>query len=494
MAIVRVTRGISEWVQRNFDNVGQDVQRKDGDYAESTGLVWDRHLRRLVPLPMFTDFDGLPTGYDQPHGVHYEEYEGWIRVMYSKADGTMACALYEPHRPNYYGDGLKYDGVRDLSLAGWSHVTGLHGQYAAGADGFHILIITTSGKLYKKQDDILTQVGTKQGFVALSVYGGTVFAIQGDGDLYKLNSGGTDFDLYLDKPASGYTIAKMFPHKQYLAIVAYDSGGVAHVLRVPDSYAQKWHEIALLDVNHNPGQLQTTGSNRVTVLGDDIYLLTASEGGGGMANFVLYKVSGSAFVRVATIAHEMESDLTLYRVRSSIYAVNGQIVCVISDTVYVLVGSRFSTWAQTPQLEQHDNQSFGMSYCANGFVFLFGQRSSDSVWTFWYSDPMNNISGGEVITSRLTMGSPGTDKHLHSITVLLDAEVEDVEHKTVVYYRVNADTAWTELTASGGDAGLFLRFDEIKVGFYLMQIRVVLNNSATGRTGISEISVTYTTP
>lgn len=463
MAIVRVTRGISEWVQRNFDNVGQDVQRKDGDYAESTGLVWDTRLRRLIPLPAFESVTTSPD-YTLISGGWYADSGGdepVISFFCRRNSDNRICAV-DYLIPDFF--------LFDVKL--WAAGT-LYTNVGNRISSRGLRWYTMNGDIYNSSDTTTVfSAPVNDRYLMMAVYGNDLYAIDNEYSIYRLNDDGSAFNLYLEGNISigspSYIVLGFSAHRQALSLVLRDNSGRVLIVRVPDTYAQKWHEVLSFKVGYSG----TTGFDvsGVEFSGEDILVAHRSERATSIT-----RASTSDIDVLARFTHGLDSsvDFALWE---------GYRLLLVDDVLHIQSGGGFAVW------KDFGAAVSGINYGA-GMVFLRTGSTS-----FAHSSLTDFVSGGEVITSRLTMGSPGTDKHLHSITVLLDAEVEDVGHKTAVYYRVNANEAWTELTASGGDAGLFLRFDDIKVGFYLMQVRVVLNNSVTGRTGISEISATYSTP
>jgi len=478
----QVAKALRVWTQSEFSNVGQGIQHSDGDYAESTGLVYDEQLRRLVPLPAF-EANTLSTGFSDIKLTHYSDSIGGDAFIYiscmRNSDNKFALQMHAAHD-------FSLDSTQQWSTTAVPRGVGASRHVYMVGENWYIL----GGSIFNGSDKAVAFFSTSGDFETIAAYGDRLYAALDNGDLYRLSDDTTTFELYLGAVGAtsanfSFNIMKLFAYKQALGLVARDGGGRIHLFRIPDTYAQSWHALGVIDELTSDTisiALETCIGEKVIVLRGDVFVLRAVSSGDDYGLFNLYRFSGSSFEVVASMRHETIGDgFGTVNVAVSITSWKGHVLLSINKDIYIRCGSGFAVWKEgfDDAIEIHEAGDRVMA--------------TDGDAAFWNSSTDTFITGGEVITSRLEMDAPGTEKFLHSITVLLDAEVEDVGHLTAVYYRINNNSEWTLLSATGGDGGMFLRYDEMKVRFYLLQIRVVLNNSTTGRTGISAINATFTT-
>jgi hypothetical protein len=443
-----------EWVQREWTRAGAPLYERAGDFHELSGLLPDRRgdLQRgpgwssIVTIAGFTDisamyYDGL-----------YNRY-----VMIGKnASNHLAAA--------YYSSIWTPSAVTELTSA-TSNAGGVQGFRALLFNGNSYLIGANKrvykGAYYSYAHSEFYATADAWMLVRASA---ELFMVTNAGAVFKLNDAQDAFESYAT-PEEYLIPLAAYPYRGYLCILAQLQTGGIGIYRVSIPTHNAFHEITRV---YAP--IDTLAYNAaISVLHDDTIYFSPGprETPDGTYTVDVYAFNGSQVEKVAQIP-----DAAPYSQAQGLLSWNGELVywSLFQTTAkfLVLAGDAFTEFAPSSAMN------------ASGFNALAGVLAGDLVVTGknpagthgLYHAGADTFQDGYMVTSRLDMGHPGTQKVLHRLTVLLDEAVEDFN--VVIKYRVNDATTWTTATTKSETKRVTV--DDLGVSFYTLEVRVDLDD------------------
>jgi hypothetical protein len=312
-----------------------------------------------------------------------------------------------------------------------------------------------------------------------------MFLATDSGEILRLDSGNSQFDSYHD-PAATLNPIYLTPFRQYMTVVNKGDDDQINIFRLPDYAAHGLHQLGHVP---SPAHFSDHGCP-VMLFQDEIYMLTYQQRQpGDLYDIDVYAFNGHETKRVARLtgrpAFPSPSAVGLLVWHDKLLFYDLDTTGASGHDVLALVGDRFVDFAPTGDIGGNGQITPWIGSLGD-YLVCTHYAGGDGV----YYAHRKTLQDGYLETAYLDMHQPGREKRLEQITVLLDGEA--ASFKVNVKYRVDDATGWTT-ALSGADDTRTVRATAIGVPFYLLQVRVELDDD-TGNNediGIEAISVLY---
>jgi len=445
-----------EWVQTKWTRADVSLYERDGDFYELSGLLPD-HRGDLQRGPGWSSLVPI-TGLTAITAMYYDHSYNRYVMIGMNADSHLAAA--------YYSSSWEASTVTELSAATTN---------AAGVRGFRATLF--NGASYIVGADKKVYKGTFYNQAHSELYGtadawmlvrasAELFMVTTEGKVYKLADDQASFEIYAT-PEEYLVPLAAYPYRGYLMVLGQLETGDIGIYRVSIPTHTAFHELTRLyaPIDHY------AWSSAISALHGDVIYFSPGPRTVPDGTYVVdvYAFNGSRVEKVAEVP-----GAALYSQAQGLLSWNGELVywSLFETTARfkVLTGDAFTEFAPSSAMN------------ATGFAALAGVLAGELVVTGVNVEDVQGVKyagvdtfqDGYVVSSRLDMGHPGTQKVLHRLTVLLDEATADF--KVVVKYRVNDATSWT--TATTGNNTKRVTTDDMGVSFYTLEIRIDLDDDS----------------
>ena len=451
-----------EWVQTKWTRANVPLYERDGDFYELSGLLPDHRgdLRRgpgwssMVTITGLTDIAAMY--YDTP-------YRRYVMIGKNASDHLAAA---------YYSSSWTASSVTELSSA-TSNAGGVSGFRAVLFNGSSY-VVGADKKVYKgtSYDQAHSAFYSTADAFLLVRASAELFMITTAGKVYKLADDQASFEIYAT-PEETLVPFAAYPYRGYLMVLAQLETGDVGVYRISIPTHSAFHELTRL---YAPIDYYAYYSAISALHGDVIYFSPGPRKMPDNSYVVdIYAFNGSQVKKVAEVP-----GASLYSQAQGLLSWNGELVYwSLHDTTakfLVLVGDAFTSFAPSTAMDATDFDA--LAGVLAGDLVVTGVDAKD-VQGVRYGG-VDKFQDGYVVSSRLDMGHPGTQKVLHRLTVLLDEAGSGF--KVVVKYRVNDVSSWT--TATTGNNTRRVTIDDLGVSFYTLEVRVDLDDDTGSEFGL----------
>jgi hypothetical protein len=476
---------VRTWTQRHFTRPGIDLDRPADSAREDPNACWELSCLAPDPVtctlrrgPAWTAAAALPAGIGDIAGAFLDTTNG--RYCFIGEDGGDMKLIYTDH--NFTAWQGPYTLLSGVTLGG---LTGRNVSLWGGT----LWVIGHNGNVYRNA----TYTGALgAAFYAadnidiLSPMNDRMFAASTTGDIKRLLSDGSAFGDY-HTPAVDLLPLFLGPFRQYMTVVNRGHDDQVNVFRLPDYAAHGLHQLGHLPT---PAHYADYGCP-VANWDDKLWFVTGQQGlPASLHRLDLYTFNGheislaASMDRVDALDDPTIAGLLVWNNRLVFYDLDG--TGYTGHAFKTLVGGTFVSYA--PLASVGGGGAMVPFATALGDYLLVTDKT-DTAQRIHYAN-REKLQDGTLITSRLDMGQAGRLKRLDRIAVVLDGAASGF--KVVVKYRVDDTAAWT--TATTGDNTNLVLATDLGVEFYLLQIRVDLDDDTGGHQdiGLEALSLTYT--
>lgn len=471
---------IREWTQRHFTAPNRaiarpsDNPRQDPNTVETLSALYpDYHTGVLKRGPTWTAAPDLPSGISDIAGAFYDVANERYCLI-GENSGNMVL-VYTTTWASWLGP---YTILSSKTLGG---KTGRNVSFWGG----YLWVINEDGDIYRGTD----YTAALASFYASSdaqvlapmndrLYGGTDTAT-----VLRLRSDSTMGDYH--DPVGELNPVYLTPFRQYLTVVSEGDDVTIDIFRLPDYAAHGLHQLGRLP---SPGILSNTASP-FALYDDRIWMLTGRQAESGSTTRIdVYAFDGHRIRHVAWAdglpALTDPDAVGLFTHHNRLILYNLDCTTASGHTFLTLVGDGFADYAPLASV----GGSALMTPFATGLGDYMICTAYGTPHDVYYAR-RDSLQDGYVELSRLDMGHPGLKKRLARLTVVLDGAATNFD--VILKYRVDDASAWT--TAKTQDNTRIVIADDLAVEFYLLQIRIDLDDD-TGNDediGIAAVSAVY---
>ena len=465
---------ITEWNQYQWTQPNVELYQNAGDFYSAEGLILreDELLRRG---PAWSGHVDLASGIQNIEGGFWNEDSNQF-VFIGEDDAATPSDIVIC----YFTSVWTVPTVHVVSTA----TAGLGGKNMQNVQywGGDLWLIGANRHVYRGNNytsGTLTDFDADGNAIILFPAGDRMYVVRDNGTVERLNDADNAFEAHYD-PIASLDIVYATAFRGYILLAGRGDDGTLSLYRLPDRSNNAPTTLPTLSTLHGTGDYPTKG-RLFTIHNDELYF---SPGrirtlGGSVTRYWIgiYRFTGShiEFVtRLLNIPFNPETvGLLTWQDQLVYYALNQgdsdpQIKLMLGnawidfDPLSVDEENNYSPWIGT--LNGHlvtsahdDTNGEGVHYAGRG-----------------------TLADGHIVTSRLHFDSPGREKRLEQITVILDGAATDF--KIVVKYRVDDATSWT--TATTGNNTRIVRATSIGASFYTLQIHIDLDDDSGGNKDI----------
>ena len=452
-----------------------ELWRRPGDFEELSDLMVHQNGRELVRVPGWSAYAALFAA-GQCDDVYFIVYDvATAHLVFVGEDGGTLYA-FEPEAAARHQLTVAVDnigGLYPLNVLNW---------------GGHFYFIGDDGDVYRGADFKAAAAvfyGNADAH-ALVAWGDRVYLATTSGSILNVNDADNAFEAFYT-PLDDIDVAFMTPFRGYLLVAALSADGTLVFYRLTATA-----HFATGSTLPSVSGLSIGRGARFVVHGDDLYFTPGYiPQPDGVRRYDVYRFNGSQVEFVARI-----DDVDSGAAATGLLSWNDWLVFYElvdgaggTATLRVLLGDSFVVLTtQATAVIVHTPLAASI---AGQIVTTADVVAPATIGYYVFNKAgVADLQDGYLITSRLDMGSPGLQKRLLRLTVLLDGAAEDFF--TIIKYRVDDTTAWT--TAVTSDDTRRATFDIITdVRFYTLQLRVDLDDD-TGNDEdirIGAVSVVY---
>jgi len=464
-----------EFIQRDWLRPGMNVYRNPGDLSTLTALVPDEHgsLKRTDAWSTVVD---LGTGIENIRGGFWDDANNrYVVIGQDTPTPPTKIAL------TYFSSSWALKGtVYDVTAA--TAALGGKDQMNVAYWGGDLYVIGADKKVYRGADYTagLTEFyGTADAWL-LCPAGDRMYLVTEAGLVYTLNAADNAFALHYD-PIGALDIQYATTFRGYLLLFARGDDGTMSILRLPD--AATTTPKSMQELARVPGSGDLPDYGLLFAHHDDkIYFSPGRQPRFDSNRDVpIYSFNGSQITRTAIISATAASTseavgIISWQDQLLFYALNTG-----GDQVLkVMVGDGF---ADLPTISPAVVSSYvpWLGVMGTSEIVMSGNDASSGEGIYHlggtHETGNTDLADGTLVTAWLDMGSPGKEKYLNSITVLLTAANANVEPE--IYYRVNGASDWTTATTTANVTRA--NTENLKTSFFTLQVRVIIDdNNASG--------------
>ena len=487
---------LKEWTQHEWTHPGRSLYRYKGDFYDLSCLMRDAK-GRLRRCPAFSSYVEIASGFDDLIGVWYNEDTAHWHVL-----GTYNSMITTIATDDDWDELETVGNIQNL-LAAIDTLGGLIGRNYSFWGG-DLYIIGDDKKVYRGSPALgqayLSELDGGGDVVLLCPYGDRMYAATETGTIMRLTDADDGFDDFYD-PVGDLQVVYMAGIKEYLAVVTIDPTGnlIIHKLDPTTAPTKVLDELGSLDF----GTPSTNGAFFVTV-GDNIYLSPGSQlMPDDQVEIPIYRFNGSRendaiISHVTTLVLETGTGygagytadtsvgLLNWRGRLVLYTLPNPSGSAVTHTLHVLTGDGFTTLATTTCSAA---MTTPIAVTAGGEIIV-GNEDGGSEHGFKHFGNSGGLQDGYLQTSYLDMGSPGKEKRLNRISVILNDEATGF--KIVIKYRTDDTTSWTTATTANGTRHATIDITAPNT-FYTIQLKIELDDDTGNNEDIriDALSVIY---
>ena len=467
---------VKEWVQDAWLRPGVELWRKNGDFLEVSNLIPTRDGLQLVRTPAWsaqvrTDTNGLTD----VRGAFFDADNDRIVLVGADGSGDLASA--------YLSSAWSLSSNTTLN----STPTNLGGCSMRNVAWFGgvLYAVGSNGKLYSGSSytGALTSFNANTWHHSLAPIDERLYSCSVAGRIDMTNYDNSSLTVY-DAPINDLGTPMFFSgYRGYGLLITQDAEGLIRCIRVPlDASTKYFQELTTL---HEYGVLPDYGS-LACFHDDEIYFSPGYYTRMGSENALnVYAFNGSYARHVAEIRHDPNTGGSGFPTAAGLLSWRGELLYYAMEGTAqifkVLRGERFAEFATLSATASA--QPFAA--VVGGHLIATADDTNEGI--HYLQDTA--ADDGYVITPRLDMGSPGREKRLSRIAVLLSDAATSFGCK--VEYRVNDTAAWT----SGGTDSNTQRAEvsDLGVSFYTLQVKVTLDDDTGSNEDIriDALSVIY---
>ncbi|HUV95804.1 MAG TPA: hypothetical protein VMX14_13395 [Anaerolineae bacterium] len=478
-----------EFVQREWSRPGMNVYRQPGDLSSLTALLPDQHglLRRTDAWSTILD---LGAGIQNIRGGFWDDANNTY-VVIGQDTATPATKIVL----TYFSSTWTIKGtIYDVTSATAS--LGGKDQMNVSYWGGDLYVIGADKKVYRGSDYTggLTEFyGTADAWLLFPA-GDRMYMITEAGTVYRLNATDDAFETHYT-PIGSMDIQYATPFRGYLLLFATRDDGSMAIYRLPDAATATPKGMQQIATVPGSGDLPDYGV-LFAHFRDEIYFSPGRLNRFDSTRDVpIYAFNGTQITLTATVTAVpvTANDVT------GLVAWQNNLVFYNLDTggdqvVKVLLGDGF---ADLPILSPAVVSGYvpWISVLSSTEIVMSGNHATSGEGVYHlggtHETANTDLADGTLITAWLDMSSPGKQKYLNSITVLLTAANANVEPE--IYYRLNGATDWTTATTTANVTRA--NTENLKASFFTLQVRVIIddNNASASKQDIriDALSVRY---
>jgi len=484
-----VTITNKEFVQRAWTRPQVTLYHEPGDLYSLTALIPDEHglLKRMDAWSTAAD---LGTGIENIRGGFWDDTNNRYVVIGQDTPTPPTKIVLTYYSSSWVLKGTVYDVTSATYALGGKD--GLNVTYWGG----DLYVIGVDKKVYRGSDYTagLTEFYATTDAWILFPAGDRMYLVTEAGLVYRLNDADTAFEAHYD-PIGTLDIQYATGFRGYLLLFARGDDGTMTIHRLPDAATDV--PKALQEVARIAGSGDLPDSGLLFAHHDDKVYFSPGRRPRFDSNrdVPIYSFNGSQITRVPTITATAVSTLEAvglipWQDHLLFYALdNGG-----DQALKVLAGDG---WADLPTASPAVTANYTpwLGVMATSEILMAGNDAStgEGIYHLGGTHEATNtdLADGTLISAWLDMGSPGKEKYLNSITVLLDGAAASFAPE--IYYRVNNATAWTTGTTTANTYRA--NVENLKTSFYTLQLKVVLHDdNASGSKQdirIDSLSVRY---
>jgi len=471
---------VRTWTQRRFERANVDLAPPPSVGGPNTvhtlsGLAPDPNTGVLRRAPAWATAASLPSGFKRPAGAFYDQTN--LRFCFIGQNAAGDCVLI------YTTSFTSWSGPH--TLVSGKTLGGLTGRNVAYWGG-HLWLISDDGNIYRgtSYTSSLSLFYGGGGALVLAPMNDRLFAATDEGTILRLTATASMGAYH--EPVGSLNPVFLTAFRQYMTVVVRGDDDTLHIFRLPDYSAHGLHQLATLPTPSYGGDEGCP----FALHQDRIWLLTARQRRpGGRYGIDAYAFNGSRTERMACLEDQPAptdpdaSGLLVWNNRLVYY--NLDVSAQAGHSFKVLVGDTFVDYAP---LDGYGGAGLIVPCAWALGDYLIATSAGGGDGLLHYAN-RSRLQDGYVVTSRLDMGYPGRQKRLAAVTAVLDGAASDF--KVMIKYRTDDATAWT--TAATTDNSRLARAPDLAVPFYLLQLRLELDDD-TGNDediGLECLAVTY---
>lgn len=448
---------IQEFTMRHWQQPKIEYYRDRGDFYDGQQLIPSLNGRQMRRTPGWSAYTAI-TGADDVEAAFYDQANDQI-VFLCIVSGT-------PDKLHaFYNDGAWHN--NDITAGGITGLGGLDNQNVLWHHGY-LYLIGDDQDVYRSTNytSSLSSLYTGSDARILCIHNERVYMITDDGDIYQLNDANTAFEVLL-APVGTLDIRFATSFKGYLLLVNRGQDGSLWMFRFTDNL----NLVTVGHIQHVTGDLSDGGcpflvyQDELWFTGGQIIQPDAS------LSMNLYTFNGSQIKQVAYVDNtpattdyiglvEWQGYLIIYTNAKDGASSRQIFQMLVGDCVVEVADDAHGATNVEPLVFSLDDA-----------LIMLGDSAGVSVG--WYQiDGSQDLEDAELWTSWMDFGAPAREKMLNRIVVMLNSRASSF--LVPVYYRVNDNTSWT--LATTGDNTKRVEADNIKVPFYTLQLKILLDD------------------
>jgi hypothetical protein len=474
------------WTQRRWTKPGIDLLVATADpgaepnaFYDSYALAPDPYTGVLKRAPAWTEAAALPAGFTQIDGAFFDE-AGNTHCVIGRAGTPTALSLV------YSDTGYTTWNATIRTLVAGHTLDGKPGRNVSFW-GNMLWLIDDAKDVYRGPSYVAALTKFYDGGFAdiLCPMNDRMFCATTTGTIMRVLTDDSAFSDYHD-PTGPLKVQFLAPFRQYLTVVTAGNDDTLNIFRLPDYAAHGLHQLARIP---HPGY-RTNTANAFALYDDQIWLLSGDQAQpASLYDIDVYAFNGSETRRAARIRSQPAAGTVASR---GFLVWNNRLIFydldnagVAGHTFKIHVGEGFVDYCPLAGVGGGGTRTCRAFAMGDYLIVTAYSGAADHV----YYCRRDKLTDGYLITSRLDMGKPGQLKRLNTITVILDGETANFD--VIVKYRLDNAPDWT--TAITQDDNRIVKTADLKTNFYLLQIRVDLDDDtgANQDIGIQAISVDY---
>ena len=459
---------IQHWQQDHFRSPNQYLQKEKGDFYSLDAFIPARDGQRLERMPTWTGHIDFASNFVEPKGAFYDPDNPldnyFVFVGTSEATSPQdTLGVMTISQSALTASGLS--SVGDASTTDWLALSGLHKQ--------NLLWYNTDFWVIPSSDECFKVAGYTGGS-RTKVYNGdavailpardTLYLVTDDDDIYRWDPDASAFELYYETWMD-LDIQHVIPYRNDLLIFSKPTDGALTIHQLPDRPPADLRQ--LIRVPTESAQFVAPSANGTFgtpwVIHDDriyfspgIYWTDSNDA----EVLPIWRFDGNSVELVENVEPpivpnawglvQWRGRLLLYLVGSSaqyLYAYHGGRFVQVLDSAFTC-----AAWSDV--------------YSLAGQLWMPYEDAGTQGWTH-----LEDFEDSVFISSWLDMGRPGVQKHLLSVAAVVSDAVEDFNVK--LEYRTESGS-WT--TAANTDDARHIIGEDLGVDFYLLQLRVTLDD------------------
>lgn len=457
----------TNWTQREWKRANVELYQQQGDFYTTYNLLIaaDGLLKRG---PAWSSMVSYASGIQNIEGGFWDDANNRF-VLVGEDDGATPSKIAVCYHNSIWGAGTVHETVTATAGLGGKSMQNV--QYWGG----DLWLIGSDKHVYRGSDyttGTLTDFDSDGDAEILFPVGDRMYLVRSDGEVERLNAADSAFEQHYH-PIASLDIVYATAFRGYILLAARGDDGTLFLYRLPDRGTETpitLHETARIN---GTGNYPANGC-LFALYNDQLYFSPGRtytlEGATARYWIDIYTFTGSHIEPVTRLLNHPyfneTTGLIPYQDRLIYYALNK---VGTTPQLKILHGDALLDLAPpTP----NDSGGYIWLGTLNGQLVLSMLTDAAAEGTFHAG--AGTLGDGYIITSKLDFGSPGRQKRLEQLTVILDSATTDF--KTVIKYRTDDSTDWTTATTSNGTR--IARATALGVSFYTLQLRIDLDDDS----------------